>query len=90
MKKRNYVQKAATAIFLVYSITCEDSFREVQQIFDHISKEQKEINWSGVLIGNKVDFEEERVVLKEEGEKLAQKMGVPFLETSAKNKRECR
>jgi GTPase SAR1 family protein len=37
-----------------------------------------------MLIGNKSDLEEKRVVSREEGEKFAQDNGLFFLETSAK------
>ena len=37
-----------------------------------------------LLIGNKCEQEESRVVSKERGEQLAESWGIPFLETSAK------
>lgn len=37
-----------------------------------------------LLIGNKSDLEIERQVTLEEGEELAARLGVPFIETSAK------
>ena len=37
-----------------------------------------------MLIGNKSDLEEKRVVSKEEGERFAKENGLFFLETSAK------
>ena len=37
-----------------------------------------------VLIGNKCDEEFTRAVLTAEGEQLAAKLGIPFLETSCK------
>ena len=37
-----------------------------------------------VLVGNKADLEEYRVVRKEEGEMLANRYKIPFFETSAK------
>ncbi|XP_039537524.1 ras-related protein Rab-26-like [Pimephales promelas] len=38
-----------------------------------------------MLLGNKADATHERVVKREEGEKLAKEYGVPFMETSAKS-----
>lgn len=37
-----------------------------------------------ILVANKIDLEEMREVGREEGEELARKFGVPFLEVSAK------
>ncbi|XP_073915997.1 ras-related protein Rab-26 isoform X3 [Castor canadensis] len=37
-----------------------------------------------LLLGNKVDSAQERVVKREDGEKLAKEYGLPFMETSAK------
>ncbi|KAG9350339.1 hypothetical protein JZ751_026693 [Albula glossodonta] len=37
-----------------------------------------------MLLGNKSDMVSERVIKREEGEKLAREYGVPFMETSAK------
>ncbi|KPP68269.1 hypothetical protein Z043_113065 [Scleropages formosus] len=38
-----------------------------------------------MLLGNKAEVTHERVVKREEGEKLAKEFGVPFMETSAKS-----
>ena len=37
-----------------------------------------------VLVGNKSDLTESRVITKEQGEELAQSLGVEYFETSAK------
>jgi GTPase SAR1 family protein len=39
-----------------------------------------------MLIGNKIDLIDERKVSKEEGEALAEKLSIPYFETSAKEK----
>jgi GTPase SAR1 family protein len=38
-----------------------------------------------ILIGNKCDWDEKRVVTEEQGKALAEELGVPFMETSAKS-----
>ena len=38
-----------------------------------------------ILVGNKCDWEEKRVVSTEQGQALADELGVPFLEVSAKS-----
>ena len=37
-----------------------------------------------ILCGNKVDLETERKITTKDGEKAAEKLGIPFVETSAK------
>lgn len=39
-----------------------------------------------MILGNKCDLEHERTVMKQEGEELAKKWGIPFLETSARTR----
>jgi Ras-related protein Rab-8A len=38
-----------------------------------------------ILIGNKCDWEDKRVVSTERGQQLADELGIPFLEVSAKS-----
>ena len=38
-----------------------------------------------ILVGNKCDWEEKRVVSTERGKALADELGIPFLEVSAKS-----
>jgi GTPase SAR1 family protein len=38
-----------------------------------------------ILIGNKCDWEEKRAVSTERGQQLANELGIPFLEVSAKS-----
>lgn len=38
-----------------------------------------------ILIGNKCDWEEKRAVSTEQGQALANELGIPFLEVSAKS-----
>lgn len=38
-----------------------------------------------ILIGNKCDWEDKRVVPREKGQQLADELGIPFMEVSAKS-----
>ncbi|CAG5932447.1 unnamed protein product [Menidia menidia] len=49
---------------------------------DHAKYQQVPV----VLVGNKVDLEDEREVSPSEGQALAEDWGCPFMETSAKSK----
>lgn len=39
-----------------------------------------------LLVGNKTDREQERIISTEEGQQLADELGISFMETSAKTK----
>ena len=74
--------KNADGIFLIYDVAERSSFDEINGWIKSI-KEAKGDNFPIILIGNKCDLEN-RVISKEEGEKLAQEQGFSFIETSCK------
>ncbi|CAJ0842291.1 1214_t:CDS:2 [Entrophospora sp. SA101] len=61
-------------ILLVYDVTDERSFNK-QHASEGVNK---------ILIGNKCDWVEKKVIAKEQGQALADEFGINFLETSAK------
>lgn len=69
---------------MVYDVTSQESF-------DHVNDWLKEVNRYAsegtckLLVGNKSDRSEEKVVSKEQAKEFADDIGVPFLETSAKS-----
>jgi Ras-related protein Rab-1A len=76
--------RGAHGIIVVYDVTDQKSF-------DNITKWLKEIDtFAGpsvqkLLVGNKSDLENERMVLTDQGKTLAESLKIPFVETSAKN-----
>ena len=84
--EQNYIEN--DGFLLVYSVTSHSSFEEVTPIFEDLTRVRKEAGKSTpiVLCGNKVDLASERQVSTEEGKMLADKIGCPFFETSAKTK----
>ena len=75
--------KGATGAFVVYDITRRETFEHVERWLDDVkTNASKDIQI--ILIGNKKDLENERVVSFDEGASLAEKYGILFLETSAK------
>ncbi|CAH1765831.1 8431_t:CDS:2 [Entrophospora sp. SA101] len=64
----------AMGILLVYDVTDERSFNK-QHASEGVNK---------ILIGNKCDWVEKKVIAKEQGQALADEFGINFLETSAK------
>ncbi|XP_028403633.1 ras-related protein Rab-3-like [Dendronephthya gigantea] len=75
--------RGAMGFILLYDITNEESFRDVQDWSTQI----KTYSWDNaqvVLVGNKCDMKDERVVSKERGMELADQLNLEFFETSAK------
>ncbi|KAL0604340.1 LINE-1 retrotransposable element ORF1 protein [Plecturocebus cupreus] len=75
--------RGAMGFILMYDITNEESFNAVQDWATQI----KTYSWDNaqvILVGNKCDMEEERVVPTEKGRLLAEQLGFDFFEASAK------
>jgi Ras-related protein Rab-1A len=74
--------RGSNGIIIVYDVTNRDSF-------DHVSFWIKEIERLAapdvvkILVGNKCDLTEKRVVTTEEGQVVAARYGIKFMETSA-------
>lgn len=83
-------------ILLVYDVTDERSFNsscyagmkrltlDIRTWFQNVEQHATE-GVHKILIGNKCDWTEKRVVTEEQGKALAQELGIPFIETSAKS-----
>lgn len=76
--------RGAHGIIIVYDVTKNESFSNVQQWLREIERYASE-NVDKLLVGNKCDLEEIKVVDFEVGERVAKKEGMQFLEASAKN-----
>jgi len=79
---------------LVYSVTSRKSFNRLQEFYNAVvdgkqamassSSNRPKYSRPGiVVVGNKIDLEDEREVLTKEGERLAQVWDCGFIETSA-------
>ncbi|KAM7499498.1 hypothetical protein LguiA_023912 [Lonicera macranthoides] len=76
--------RGAHGIIVVYDVTDQDSFNNVKQWLSEIDRYASE-NVNKLLVGNKCDLTDKRVVSNETGKALADEIGIPFMETSAKN-----
>uniref|UniRef100_A0A8C3AYV9 small monomeric GTPase n=1 Tax=Cyclopterus lumpus TaxID=8103 RepID=A0A8C3AYV9_CYCLU len=74
----------ANALLLLYDVTNKASFDNIRAWLTEIH-EYAQQDVVVMLLGNKVDSTHDRMVKREEGEKLAKEFGVPFMETSAKS-----
>ena len=68
---------------VVYDITNRESFEHLNNWLIEIEKNGNK-NVYKLLIGNKSDLNDQRVITKEEGEEFAKINGLEFFETSAK------
>merc|ERR1711931_588128 len=76
--------RGAMGFILMYDITNEESFNAVQDWSTQI----KTYSWDNaqvLLVGNKCDMEDERVVAGERGRQLSEHLGFEFFEASAKD-----
>merc|ERR1719378_673806 len=73
----------AHGIVLVYDMTDEQSFLSVRDEIEWVQQNAAN-NIRMMLIANKCDLENQRVVTKDRGESLAQEFGMKFYEASAR------
>jgi len=75
--------RGADGIIMVYDVTSAESFDHVEEWLSEVDRYASE-STSKLLVGNKADLIEEKQVPEETAQSFAEKLGIPFLETSAK------
>ena len=84
MKTMTYAYyRGCHVVLIVYDVTSKKSFENVTTWVECVDKFAKS-NVLRILVGNKTDLEDNRVISKEEGKKLAEENGLKFYEISAK------
>ncbi|KAI9297306.1 ras-domain-containing protein [Neoconidiobolus thromboides FSU 785] len=76
--------RGAMGILLVYDVTDERSFNNIRNWIRNIEQHASE-GVDRILIGNKCDMTEKKVITTEQGQALADEFGIRFVETSAKS-----
>ena len=76
--------KSAEGIILMYDITKQKTYDDITEWMENV-KQIKGTDFPMILIGNKSDLENQRIVSKEEGEELALKFNLKFFEISNKD-----
>jgi len=79
--RQSYLSNAEAGI-LAFDVTNPISFQNIENWHKEILSASPNITL--ILIGNKIDLEDERLVSREDGEKTAENLGIPYIETSAK------
>ena len=75
--------RGAHGILLIYDVTNRDSFKNLESWLIEIEKNASE-NVLKILIGNKNDLVDDKEIKTEEGQAFANRNGMQFIETSAK------
>eukprot|EP00252_Welwitschia_mirabilis_P001868 TRINITY_DN1183_c0_g1_i1.p1 TRINITY_DN1183_c0_g1~~TRINITY_DN1183_c0_g1_i1.p1 ORF type:complete len:200 (+),score=32.50 TRINITY_DN1183_c0_g1_i1:129-728(+) len=76
--------RGAHGIIVVYDVTDMESYNNVKQWLSEIDKYGNE-NVCKLLVGNKSDLSDNRVVAQQVAKSFADEVGIPFIETSAKD-----
>jgi len=76
--------RGAHGIIVVYDVTDADTFANVRQWLQEIDRYACE-GVNKLLVGNKSDLEGKKAVEYASAKEFADSLGIPFLETSAKN-----
>uniref|UniRef100_A0A0D3HEC1 Uncharacterized protein n=1 Tax=Oryza barthii TaxID=65489 RepID=A0A0D3HEC1_9ORYZ len=79
--------RGAQGIILVYDVTKRESFTNLAEVWSkEIESHSSNKDCIKMLVGNKIDKEDERTVTREEGLAFAEESGCLFLESSAKTR----
>jgi Ras-related protein Rab-1A len=76
--------RGAHGIIVVFDVTDQESFNNVKQWLNEIDRYANE-SVNKLLVGNKSDLTEKRVVEYNTAKAFADEIGIPYIETSAKN-----
>ncbi|MFW9952373.1 MAG: GTP-binding protein, partial [Candidatus Thorarchaeota archaeon] len=83
---RRIYYDGAEAAFIVFDITNKESFQKVKEWYKELNELIDETDIPIVLVGNKDDLAQQRVISTAEGEALAKSLsenGIEYIETSA-------
>ena len=75
--------KQANGVIVTFDVTNEESFKNVKTWMASI-QDHSDSNICKLMVGNKIDLENERRITKKEGEELAAQFGMKYYEASAK------
>jgi len=82
---RDLYMKNGQGFVLVYSITSQSSFNDLHELVEQIFRIKDTNDVPLILVGNKFDLEDERVVSIDQGMNFAMQLNnCSFLESSAK------
>ncbi|MHA1310713.1 MAG: GTP-binding protein [Candidatus Helarchaeota archaeon] len=84
-KSRQLYLAGSQAIVLVYDATRPETFNNIKKWYDEVIKFVDKDKVEFLLIGNKIDLEDQIKITYEQGKELSKTLKMPFIQTSAKN-----
>ncbi len=81
---KNFYRNADGVMFIC-DVTKEDTFGNIKNWLIDSEQNANNVNFKKILVGNKIDLQEERVIDTEKLENFANKKDMKFYETSAKD-----
>lgn len=82
--REQYMRKG-DGFLLVYSVTDKQSYENITNFYTQILRVKDRDSYPMLLVANKVDLVHLRKVSEDQGRELAQRLGTPYIETSAKD-----
>ncbi|EFC42259.1 ras family small GTPase [Naegleria gruberi] len=83
---RDSYMRTADGFLMVYSVIDRKTFEEVNEFYEQILRVKDCDKAPMVLVGNKCDLESERVIRIDEAKVYSKQLGIPMIETSAKQR----
>jgi len=83
---RDLYMKNGQGFVLVYSIIAQSTFNDLADMREQILRVKDTDKVPLILVGNKCDLNDQRIISTEQGRSLAQKWNCEFIEASAKQK----
>lgn len=72
-------------VAVVYDVTSETSFSSCEKWLERVRTQKPGATFPGVLIANKIDLDDRRVISTEMGQNFAKSKGLDYFECSAKS-----
>lgn len=83
---RDSYMRAGEGFLVIYAVNSRSSFDEISSFREQITRVKDSDDIPMIIIGNKIDLEDERQVSYGEGCDLSKSFSCPFIETSAKTR----
>ena len=81
--RRSYY-RGSHGILIIYDVTNKESFNHIKEWLYEIENNAND-DICKIIVGNKIDLKDERVVSSEDAAKFCEEVGIKYIETSAKD-----